>query len=374
MQWNLNVQREVTKDITAMVAYVGSRAVHQAFRADDINTASPLTPFNSLIAIFPGTDSVGNPLAGLMNPNVGQITTVTWGGDAHYNALQAKLTARASSRFQAQVSYTWGKAIDTGSATVGGDTFSNSISSLPIFNPALRRGLADFNITQNLVISYTWFLPNPSTGKGPVRFLGGWQIGGVAQLSSGVPFTPTVGVDALGLGSTDPWDFPDRKPGCDSLVNSGNVNAYINVNCLVVPSAPSSFAGVCLPSPAIASSIPGEIQCSNKRGNLGRNSLIGPPLREFDFSLFKNFPMRSVSDAFRIQFRIEMFNIFNHPNFAPPVDHLSVVGPDPNFTDARVLAVSDVSQNNYRTNPGPGTIDSTVTSSRQIQFGLKVIW
>jgi hypothetical protein len=375
MQWNFNVQRQIMEDVTGMLAYVGSRAVHQAFRADDINTASPLTPFNSPIAIFPGTDSAGNPLAGLMNPNVGQISTVTWGGDAHYNALQAKLTAHVASRFQAQASYTWGKAIDTGSATVGGDSFSNSISSLPIFNPALRRGLADFNITHNLVISYNWFLPSLSNWHGPANWLlGGWQIGGVAQISSGVPFTPTVGVDALGLGSTDPWDFPDRKPGCNSLVNPGNVNAYINVNCLAVPSLPTSFAGVCLPSPAIPSSVPGEIQCSNKRGNLGRNSLIGPPLREFDFSLFKNFPVTSVSEAFRIQFRIEMFNIFNHPNFAPPLDHLSVVGPDPNASDARVLAVSDTSQNNYRTNPGPGTIDSTVTSSRQIQFGLKVIW
>jgi hypothetical protein len=374
MQWNLNIQREITKGFTGMVAYVGSRAVHQAFRADDINTALPLTPPLAPIAIFPGTDSLGNPLAGLMNPNVGQITTVTWGGDANYNALQAKLTAHVTSRFQAQASYTWGKAIDTGSATVGGDTFSNSISSLPIFNPALRRGLADFNITQNLVISYNWMLPRASH-FGPVNWLlSDWQLGGVAQLSTGVPFTPIVGVDALGLGSTDPWDFPDRKPGCNSLVNPGNVNAYINVNCLAVPSVPASFAALCLPSPAVPSSIPGEIQCSNKRGDIGRNSLIGPPLRSFDFSLFKNFPVSSISEAFRIQFRIEMFNIFNHPNFAPPLDHLSVVGPDPNSSDARILAVSDVSQNNYRTNPGPGTIDSTVTSSRQIQFGLKVIW
>ena len=374
MQWNLNVQRDLGKGVTGMVAYVGSRAVHQAFRADDINATLPLTPLNSPMPIFPGTDSAGNPLGSLMNPNVGQITTVAWFGDAHYNALQSKLTARVGSKFQAQASYTWGKAIDTGSATVGGDTFSNSISSLPIFNPALRRGLSDFNITHNLVISYTWVLPGPNGLGAPLRsILGGWQLGGVVQLSSGVPFTPIVGVDALGLGSTDPWDFPDRRPGCNSLVNPGNVNAYINVKCLAVPSAPSSFASLCLPTPSIPSDIgPGQIQCSNKRGNLGRNSLIGPPLRNFDFSLFKNIPLKQVSETFSVQFRIEMFNIFNHPNFAPPLDHLSVIGPA--GSDATVLAVADASQNNYRTNPGPGTIDSTVTTSRQIQFGLKLIW
>jgi hypothetical protein len=370
MQWNLNVQREIGKGLTGMVAYVGSRAVHQAFRADDINTAQPLTPALSNVAIFPGVDVNGNPTAALLNPNVAQITTVTWGGDAHYNALQSKLTARVGSKFQAQASYTWGKGLDTGSATVGGDTFSNSISSLPVFNPALRRGLSDFNVTHNLIISYNWTLPG-SHFVGPANWvLSNWQLGGVVQLSSGVPFTPTVGVDALGLGSTDPWDFPDRRPGCNKLVNPGNVNAYINVNCLAEPSllATSPLASLCLPSPAVASSIPGEIQCSNKRGNLGRNSLIGPPLKNFDFSLFKNFPIKGVSETFRLQFRIEMFNIFNHPNFAPPVDHLSVV------SGGQTLAVSDTTQNNYQTNPGPGTIDSTVTYSRQIQFGLKVVW
>lgn len=340
MQWNINVQHEFSKSITAMLAYVGSRGVHQAFRADDVNTTLP-DSFTSLTPTYPGTDSSGNPLGTLLNPNVGQISALIWSGDSYYKALQAKLTARVGDSFQAQASYTWGSSVDTGSATVGGDSFANSISSLPFYNAKLRRGPSDFNIGQNLVISYNWYLPSPRRFASAVNWLaGGWQLGGVAQLSSGVPFTPNIGGDPLGLASADPFDFPDRRTGgrCASLVNPGNVLGYIKLECLVPPNP------------------------TNRRGNLGRNSLTGPSLRNFDFSLMKNSSVERISESFKIQFRIEIFNIFNHANFAPPLNHLAVFAPD--STDATLLTPVG----------GAGQLDSTVTNSRQIQFGLKVIW
>jgi hypothetical protein len=368
VQWNLNVQREFAKGVSGMVAYVGSRAVHQAFRADDINTSLPLTPLNMLGPIYGGNGTLAQPL---MNQNAGQISSVMWSGDAHYHALQTKLTARTSS-LQAQASYTWGKSIDTGSATVGGDTFLNSISSLPFFNPALRRGPSDFNIVHNLVLSYTWILPGAKNLHGPASwFLGGWQLGGVVQLSSGIPFTATIdpNSDPLGLASTDTWDFPDRVggAGCNSLVNAGNVNGYIKTQCLTIPAAPVSFSNICsqqtLPTQQpFAPSPPGQITCTNRRGNLGRNALTGPPLKNFDFSLFKNMPVKGISETFNIQFRAEIFNIFNHPNFAPPLNHLAV------FTQ------SSADPTQLDTVAGAGQLDSTVTTSRQIQFGLKLIW
>ena len=368
MQWNLNVQREFAKKVSGMVAYVGSRAVHQAFRADDINTTLPLTPLNMLGPIYGGNGALAQTL---MNPNAGQISSVMWTGDAHYHALQTKLTVHTSS-LQAQASYTWGKSIDTGSATVGGDTFLNSISSLPYFNPALRRGPSDFNITHNLVLSYTWILPGAKNFHGPVSwFLGGWQLGGVVQLSSGIPFTATIdpNSDPLGLLSTDTWDFPDRvrSAGCNSLVNPGNVNGYIKTQCLTIPAAPLSFSNICsqqtLPTQQPYAPPPaGQITCTNRRGNLGRNSLTGPPLKTFDFSLFKNMPFKGISETFNVQFRAEIFNIFNHPNFAPPLNHQAV------FTQ------SSADPTQLDTVPGAGQLDSTVTTSRQIQFGLKFIW
>jgi hypothetical protein len=386
MQWNLNVQRELVKNVTGMLAYVGSRAVHQAFRADDINTTLPLTPLNASGPVYPGYLPATDPNAGApdprgnpLNATAGQISTVTWGGDAHYHALQAKLTARAGSKFQSQLSYTWGKSIDTGSATVGGDTFLNSISSLPYFNAAIRRGPSDFNITHNLVISYTWVLPSPKDlPAGLNMVLAGWQLGGVAQLSTGIPFTVTIdpNSDPLGLLSTDTWDFPDRvnSPGCSSLVHSGHVNDYVNTQCFTIPTAPASFGikgidpgGLC--SQQIGTAAPaGQITCTNRRGNLGRNSLVGPSLKNFDFSLFRNFPVKRVSEVFNVQFRIEMFNIFNHANFAPPLNHLAV------FTQSGVDPTQLVAIPSDPMAGGVGQLDSTVTTSRQIQFGLKFVW
>lgn len=370
LQWNLNVQREIVKNVTGMLAYVGSRAVHQAFRADDINTTVPLTPLSMPGPIYPGSNPNNTPV--FLNATAGQISTVTWGGDAHYHALQAKLTARAGSKFQSQLSYTWGKSIDTGSSTVGGDTFLNSISSLPYFNPALRRGPSDFNVTNNVVISYNWMLPSAKGLPAALNLvLAGWQLGGVVQLSSGIPFTVNIdpSSDPLGLGSTDTWDFPDRVngPGCSSLVNPGHVNDYIKTQCFTIPAAPASFAPICsqqtlATTPAYVPPSAGQITCTNRRGNLGRNSLVGPPLKNFDFSLFKNFPVKRVSEVFNVQFRVEMFNIFNHANFAPPLNHLAVFtqsGVDP----TQLVAVG-----------GAGQLDTTVTNSRQIQFGLKLVW
>jgi hypothetical protein len=365
MQWNMNVQREVAKNLTAMLAYVGSHTVHNAFRADDINTNQPLTPLNQLGPIYPGYIATNNPV--FLNGNNGQISSVIWNGSAHYNALQAKLTARVASKLQAQASYTWGNGIDTGSATVGGDTFLNSISSLPFFNPALNRGPSDFNIRHNFVLSYNWVLPSPHDLPTALNWtLGGWQLGGVIQLSSGIPFTVTIdpNSDPLNLASTDTWDFPDRLggPGCGSLVNSGNVSNYIRTQCFGIPTAPASDASICSQQ---ANPIPpppaGQITCTNRRGNLGRNSLTGPPLRSVDFSLFKNIPVKRISETFNIQFRTEIFNIFNHANFSPPLNHSAI------YTQA-----SDPTQ--LTPLSGVGQIDTTVTTSRQIQFGLKFIW
>ena len=160
--------------------------------------------------------------------------------------------------------------------------------------------------------------------------------------------------------------MPDLVGGaaCGSLVNPGNPNHYIKTQCFAVPTAPSQtfFTANCDPSPPIGPNgapqrLPaGDLRCFNLRGNLGRNTLIGPGLVNFDFSLFKNNFVKRVSDAFNVQFRAEFFNIINRANFAPPLDNRNV------FDSAG--------------NPigNAGLITSTQTPSRQIQFALKLIW
>jgi hypothetical protein len=156
------------------------------------------------------------------------------------------------------------------------------------------------------------------------------------EASSGAPFTPGFrGATGWGVRSTDPSiDVPNlvAGPGCGSLVNPGNPVKYIKRQCFVVPN-PITL-----------------------RGNLGRNTLIGPGLLNFDFSLFKNNYIKRILDRFNAQFRAEFFNILNHANFAPPLDNR-------NIFDSTGQPVANA-----------GLITSTQTSSRQIQFALKLIW
>jgi hypothetical protein len=365
MQWNLNAQRELLPNLTAMVGYVGSRGVHQPIQDDDMNNVTPtLTPAGY---IFPAVIGSGDKI----NPNFGAIRGILYQGNSFYDSLQVGIQKRMSRNFRVQGSFTWGRSIDTGSATVGGDQFGNSISSLwPRIDPNANRGLSDFNVSRTLVINATWDVPGLKSATGPLGWAtNGWELGGIYTLSDGVPFTPTFGTDGdpLGLNSSDPWDFPNRLTGsgCNSLVNPGNPNSYIKTQCFAVPSAPASFftgsTPLCSSDPRLGSDAVGDpalFQCYNLRGNAGRNILIGPGTSELDFSIFKNNPIRKISESFNVQFRAEMFNVLNHANFAVPTAPLN----------------TDIFDSTGILSPVAGLLTSTTTTAREIQFALKVVW
>lgn len=362
-QWNLTIQRQLATDTSLRVGYVGSRAIHQPFRTEEADIVLPAA-LTTQGYVWPLAIGSGTRL----NTNSGRITAGFWGGRAYYDALQVQAKKKIGRASQLAGSYTWGKTIDTGSGSMVGDEYTNSISSPLFFNLRLNRGLADFNVSHNLSVNYTWELGTPKWKSGFADWgLGGWQLGGVFQASTGFPFTPGFAGDTLGVSGTDPSiDVPDLigGTGCGSLVNPGNPNHYIKTQCFAVPMAPSQtfFTANCDPSPPIGPNgarqplPPGDLRCFNLRGNLGRNTLIGPGLVNFDFSLFKNNFVRRISDAFNVQFRAEFFNVINRANFAPPLDNRNV------FDSAG--------------NPigNAGLITSTQTPSRQIQFALKLIW
>jgi len=363
MQWNLTVQREIMTNLTALIGYVGSHGVHQTSREDDGNIVLPT--LTSAGYLFPSPVGSGTPI----NPNVGQISYLTWGGGSSFHALELGISKRMSHGLQAQGSYTWGKSIDTGSASIGGDTFTNSLSSLPWYDLKAIRGLSDFNIGRVLVLSVTWQTPHLKLASRPVEWMAnGWELSGIYKVSDGVPFTATFGSagDPQGLNNSDPWDFPNRLlgAGCKTPVNPGNPTNYIKTECFAVPSAPNMafWSANCDPTPftdsagnPVAVPFP---QCFNLRGNSGRNTLIGPGTSNLDFSVFKNNYVRRISETFNVQFRAEIFNILNHANFAPPVT------PDN----------TDIFDPTGAPNGAAGLLTSTTTDSRQIQFALKVIW
>ena len=330
MIWNLNVERQLSSSATLTVGYVGNHGVHMADRADDINMVLPTTTPDGRL-LWPSPAGSGTKL----NPAVGGIRAVYWDGDAEYDALLVGLTKRMSHGFQMQVSYTWGKNIDEGSSNVASDEYTNSISSLLWFCKLCRRGLSDFNIAHTFVANSVWDAPTPKNwGAIGTHVLGGWELAGIVTAETGVPFTPLMAGDPLGLNSSDAFAYPDRiaGPGCNHPVNPGQPNNYIKLQCFAAPNPLTLF------------------------GDAGRNTIIGPGLVDVDFSVIKNTRISRISETFNVQFRAEFFNILNRANFAPPLSNSTLL----DETGSPV--------------PGAGVITATSTTSRQIQLAIKLIW
>jgi len=374
LQWNLNVQRQITRDMSVSLGYIGSHGVHMLIRGDDGNMTMPtLTPAGYLFPCGPpikgGTCTAGNNAAGesaKINQALGPIRYLYWGSDSFYDGMNLNIEKRMAHGLQFQVAYTWSKSIDDDSATIAGDTFGNSLNSLYWFAPKSLRGLSDFNVGQNASINLLWALPSPKSWNAfATAAVGGWQVGGIFKINTGIPTTAIINGDPAGLGNTgaDQFGIPNRIPGCDPVNHNyigGASPSYINVSCYTLPtmSASSPFASQCAGFPGAADAAPaGQVYCANLLGNAGRNTIIGPKLMNLDFSVTKNFPIHRISETFNVQFRTEIFNILNHSNFVPP---------EP-LAGASIFDQSGTPLNN-------GFLDNLSTQPRDVQFALKIIW
>jgi len=329
LQWNVSVERALSRDTTAAITYVGNHGVHDPFRTDDVNLVLPTQTAQG----FEWPTPIGSGT--VLNPNAGQIRALFWEGSSIYHALQLQLRRRMSHGLQLEGAFTWSKSIDDGSSTLVGNAFSNSYNGPPFFDLKLDRGVSDFNIPRLAVISGIWEIPAGNVSAGLAgAFLRGWQLGGILRASDGIPFTPLIAGDALGEKSAATEDFPNRvvAPGCGAAVNAGNPNHYINTSCFTFP------------TPA------------NLLGDSGRNILEGPGLVNLDISAAKAIYFPGLPETLHAQFRAEFFNALNRANFLPPLDNLKLF-------DATGHPVA-----------GAGLIDATATTSRQIQFALKLVW
>jgi hypothetical protein len=391
-QWNLNVQYQLTPNLAAMVAYVGSRGVHQPFRVDEADLIIPTK--TSAGYLWPQVDVLGNIFTpqcnqldpngsdpaqcvgpNTINPNFGSIRGMFYQGRSYFNALELQLAKRMSHGFQVQGTYTWGKSMDTSSATLAGDAFGNSISSLNWFDMRLTRGLSDFNVGRTLVVNGTWDVPTAKSFSGPARWItDGWELGLILTVSDGVPLTPTWGTggDPANTLSGDDFAFPNRLagPGCSSLTNPGNPANYIKTQCFAIPTAADAafWNANCDPAPpSVGGTIdPASLQCFNLRGNAGRNILVGPGITNLDFSVFKNNHIKRISENFNVQFRVEMFNILNHANFAPP---------QPGDGNTDIFDPTGASLAPTVVQGGTaGVLLRTTIPERQIQFAIKIIF
>jgi len=294
-QWNLSIQRQVTANLTATVAYIGNHGVHMEFRGDDMNAVQPT--LTSAGYLYPCGPSGTNPCAvgflpsgaksTVLNTKFGRIDNTNWGGDTSYHALAVMVQQNLSHGFQIQGSYTWSKSFDQGSGSYLSDPFNNSISNLFSIDKNLRHSVSDFDVTHVLTINYTWIVPTPKSLPAAANFvLGGWQLGGILSARTGLPFTPTIGGDPLGV-RTDDFDYPNRsKSGACATATTGDPKAYLNLSCFSLPVvvAPLTQAQCARFQPSPGNFIDGT--CANLIGNGGRNSVRGPGLLDLDSSVF----------------------------------------------------------------------------------------
>ena len=256
------------------------------------------------------------------NPNfIFDARQSSW-AQSFYNSLQVNLNRRFQSGLQVAVAYTWSRTIDE--SFDRWDTISTATNGVGgAMDPDDHkndRSLASYHIGHNFSTSFTYEFPAGDFDSAAARALiNGWQVNGILKLSEGNPFTVRMGFNQSNNGAIIHSTRPNLRPGADNNPTGGGPDRYFDV---------SSF----------------EPQTRGFYGNLGRNTLIGPGLRNFDLALVKNI---SFGEQSNLEFRSEFFNITNTPHFRPPFAQIDRGG-------AGVIS---------QTLPGlPG---------RQIQFGLK---
>jgi len=334
MQWNLNIQRQIVKDLSLMVGYVGAGGVHLPIGYDDADLVPPnlTTRAPDGHYLFPTTGTIPR-----INPNFGRIDATRWNGHSSYHALQTNLIKRLNRGMTFQATYTWAKNIDNGSTVITSTETVNHSDTSYFFDPRINRAVSDFDVSHNAAINFTWEIPSPASLTGVSRFLlHGWQVGGIFAAQSGSPFSVRINSDQARSGTSLAGvrggpEKPDYNPapGCNpNATNPGNFSNYINTQCFSFPALGSL-------------------------GNLGRNTLRGPGLQNLDFSVFKNHQLWG--EKLKIQFRAEMFNLLNRANLQAQLVTLF---------DKQGKLVSTAGQ----------LQPPTVTSARQIQFGMKFIW
>jgi hypothetical protein len=388
MQWNFNVQRQITSSDSLMVAYAGSRGIHNPFQTDTLNTCFPThtsagwlfagnTPTTCQLQA-PGvncvapTGIVANQMVNPCVPNL--LLSTVFMSQSWYKSLQINYSRKMSHGLQFEVSYTWQASQDNSSGSFAGDNYSSvPTAATPWWDLSIVKGLSDFNISRNLSINWLYKIPTPASFAGPAGWVArGWSAGGLMTLSDGVPMWPLVGLgsDPLFQNNQEPMDVPSLAPGCtpQNVVQPGNLS-YLKLNCFIYPIAPSQtyWNTNCIQDPTplfgagntFAALGMNPLTCINLMGNLKRNSIIGPGLVNFDMSFIKDNHIAKFGEEFNIQFRAELFNIFNRTNLPLP-DSQNGLG---------LVPLDPLPQIGF------GVIDSaTQLPMREIQFALKIAW
>jgi hypothetical protein len=266
------------------------------------------------------------------------LLTVLTDAQSHYNSFQVSVSRHYAHNLSWQVFYTLAHSIDDASVGLSVEAVNDPPGSQDIFDRKGSRGPSDFDIRHNFVANVVYELP----GRG--RLLGGWQVSAVANVHSGLPFTPTLSFDNADLQSLIIPERPDLVGNpytgvCPNGTKVGSPSCWFNPSAFAVP-PPGQF------------------------GNAGRNILRGPAFAQFDAALHKDF---AITERRKITVGVEAYNLFNHPNFGIPSNTQSPLSLGGNgdaiFKDATGAFADNV-----------GRILSTVGTGRQIQLDARFIF
>jgi outer membrane receptor protein involved in Fe transport len=342
LHYSLTAERQLPWNSALTVSYAGSRGINLMKNRE----GNPTVPTGLL-----GGREFYPPIASAqrINPAWGAMELKTAGSDSWYNSLQFGVQKRLSNGLQFQSSYTWSRILDTTQGQDGGESGGTRIVGLDPHHPEYDKGPADFDVPH--FWSFNLLYQLPSTGLAGVGhfIFDGWRVGSILNIRNGLPFSVTLSGNRsrslVESGNTpDRADLvPGKKP--DDII-LGGPNRYFD---------PLAFT----------------IQPAGTMGNSGRNMLLGPSTANVDFSLTKEIPFHLVGEGGRWEFRAEVFNLLNRTNFFLPVG----VG----RSGARVFTADDRRPSlDAVANPTPistaGAITRTITTARQIQLALKLVF
>jgi len=274
--------------------------------------------------------------------------------------LQLQFRRRLSKGLQALASYTWSHSIDTASAGSGFGNFGNLLQSGPVDQ---NRGPSDFDIRSAFSAGITYDIPAPRWNATSNAILRGWLIDTVVQARS----APPVNVTRLQFSTLDQFRAkirPDVVTGIPLYLSGPQYPGGKAIN-----NTPGAVAGG---NPDGSQStgpfgLPPKCSYGNflRQGNLGRNALRGFGAAQWDFAVRRDFPIR---ESLKLQFRAEIFNLLNHPNFGPPVS---------TFGSGQFgLSTQMLGQSLNGGNLGGGALSSLyqIGGPRSVQFALKLIF
>jgi hypothetical protein len=373
LDYNFSVERQLPFSMSLSVAYAGSKGLNLMSRRD-VNPAIPqgVPDANGNCVARPAGQPVdltsmvdGNATACWLggdpriNPNWTSIMLQTNGAFSVYNALEILVTKRLSKGLQFQSAYTWSKHMDNTQAEAPAEQNSGPVYPVDAFHSQFDYALSSYDSRHNWRLNVLYRFPQLSGRSGVFpKLLNGWQVASIISLQSGYPFDVTLlnnRSNSAVFNAQTNLDRPDLAPGRDSYNITHGVSTSNGVNACPT-------AGKALGTPNLwFDPCAFLVQPTGFLGNSPRNFLRGPGLANVDFSMIKDTSIPQLGESGTLEFRAEMFNLFNHANFAMPGNISAYSGFGPSAASTPF--------------PDAGVILSTSPStSRQIQFALKLLF